>query len=307
MGEHQVTSLFVAPTALRAVRQKDSTLELIKKYDVSSLKRLFVAGERCDPDTSRVFARALGVPLYDNWWQTETASPICGFQDDAIGRKDGSTSLPMPGYDLHVLTEEGQAVLEPGVPGPLAVKLPLPPGTFPTLWKNDEGYKKAYMTSFEGYYETGDAGTVDADGYVTVLERTDDVISVAAHRISCGALEASVKAHPDVNDCAVVGAADALKGQVPVALVVLQDGVKCDQAKLGKELVERVRRDVGPIAALAAVGVVSQLPKTRSGKVLRKNIRGLASGKSVPVPGTIENPAAMESIVAALSQLGFPR
>jgi len=305
--EHRVKGFFVAPTGLRAVRQKDPKLELIGKYDVSVLRNLFVAGERCDPETSRTFASALNVTVIDNWWQTETGSPICGFQDDAVGRKDGSTSLPMPGYDLAVVDDDGKAVTEPGVPGPIVARLPLPPGTFPTLWNNDEGYKRAYMSTFEGCYATGDAGTIDADGYVTVLERTDDVINVAAHRLSCGTLEASIKAHPDVNDCAVVGAHDDVKGQVPVALVVLMDGVHRDQSAVAQDLIAKVRQDVGPIATPAAVGVVEQLPKTRSGKVLRKNIRGLADGKPVPVPGTIENPDAMEIVADKLHSLGFPR
>jgi len=305
--EHRVRSFFVAPTGLRAVRQKDPKLELIRGYDVSCLRNLFVAGERCDPETSRTFASALGVTVIDNWWQTETGSPICGYQDDAVGRKDGSTSLPMPGYDIAVCDEEGKAVTEPNVPGPLVVRLPLPPGTFPTLWNNDEGYKKSYMSTFEGCYATGDAGTIDADGYVTVLERTDDVINVAAHRLSCGALEASIKEHADVNDCAVVGAHDAIKGQVPVALVVLMDGVQRAHSEVTQDLIAKVRKDVGAIATPAAVGIVEQLPKTRSGKVLRKNIRGLADGKPVPVPGTIENPAAVEVVAGKLRDLGFPR
>jgi len=305
--EHKVKGFFVAPTGLRAVRQKDPKLELIGKHDVSGLRTLFVAGERCDPETSRTFAKALNVPVVDNWWQTETGSPICGFQDDAVGRKDGSTSLPMPGYDIAIMGEGDQAVTEPDVPGPIVARLPLPPGTFPTLWNNDEGYKRSYMSTFEGCYATGDAGVIDADGYVTVLERTDDVINVAAHRLSCGTLEASIKAHPDVNDCAVVGAHDAVKGQVPVALVVLMDGVARGHDEVARDLVSKVREDVGPIATPAAVGVVEQLPKTRSGKVLRKNIRGLADGKPVPVPGTIENPAAMEVVASKLQSLGFPR
>lgn len=304
--QHKVRGFFVAPTGLRAVRKEDPRLEFISKYDISTLRTLFVAGERCDPETSRTFAEALGVPVFDNWWQTETGSPICGFQDDAIGRKDGSTSLPMPGYEICVMDEDGQPTSEADVPGPLAAKLPLPPGTFPTLWNNDAGYVKSYMEFYKGYYSTGDAGFVDADGYVTVLERTDDVINVAAHRISCGSLEASIKAHPDVNDCAVVGAACPVKGQVPVVLVVLMDGVTHTHAEVAQDLTKKVREDVGAIATPAAIGVVDQLPKTRSGKVLRKNIRGLADGKPVPVPGTIENPAAVDLVAAKLADLGLP-
>jgi propionyl-CoA synthetase len=304
--QHKVRGFFVAPTGLRAVRKEDPRLESISKYDISTLRTLFVAGERCDPETSRTFAEALGVPVFDNWWQTETGSPICGFQDDAIGRKDGSTSLPMPGYEICVMGENGQPTSDVDVPGPLAAKLPLPPGTFPTLWNNDAGYVKSYMEAYKGYYSTGDAGVLDADGYVTVLERTDDVINVAAHRISCGSLEASIKEHPDVNDCAAVGTACPVKGQVPVVLVVLMDGVTRTHAEVARDLTEKVREDVGAIATPAAIGVVDQLPKTRSGKVLRKNIRGLADGKPVPVPGTIENPAAVDLVAAKLADLGFP-
>lgn len=307
IDEYKVRSFFVAPTALRAVRREDPQLQLISHHDVSSLRTLFVAGERCDPETSRAFAHALDVPVVDNWWQTETGSPICGFQDNGIGRKDGSTSLPMPGYDVGVRDGEGNEIMEPDVPGSLVVRLPLPPGTFPTLWNNEEGYVKGYMSTHKGFYSTGDAGVIDADGYVTVLERTDDVINVAAHRLSCGVLEASIKEHPDVNDCAVVGAADPVKGQVPVALVVLMAGVDRSHDDLVRDLVAKVRNEVGPIATPAAVGVVDQLPKTRSGKVLRKNIRGIADGQPYPVPGTIENPDAIELVSERLATLGFPR
>lgn len=302
--EYRVKSFFVAPTGLRAVRQKDPNLEMIGKYNMSSLKSIFVAGERCDPETSRVFATALGVNMYDNWWQTETGSPICGFQDDTIGRKDGSTSMPMPGYELQVYKDENNKD-EPG--GALIVKLPLPPGSFPTLWNDDSRYVKAYFSSYAGFYESGDAGIIDDDGYVTVLERADDVMNVAAHRLSSGTLEASIKAHEDVNDCAVVGAADPVKGQVPLALVVLMDGVQRTHDDVVKEIVAKVRADCGAIATPAAVGVVEQLPKTRSGKVLRKNIRGLANGTPYPIPGTVENPAAMQVVQRALETLGFPK
>mmetsp|Transcript_25985 Transcript_25985/g.78295 ORF Transcript_25985/g.78295 Transcript_25985/m.78295 type:complete len:397 (+) Transcript_25985:1103-2293(+) len=305
--EYQVRGFFVAPTGLRAVRKMDPALELVRRFDLSGLRNVFVAGERCDPETSRTFARALGTPVFDNWWQTETGSPICGFQYDDAGRKDGSTGLPMPGYDLRVRCEDGADVTEPDAPGALVAKLPLPPGAFPTLWNNDEGYTNGCMSAHQGFYTTGDAGAVDADGYVTVLERTDDVMNVAAHRLSCGAMEASVKEHPDVNDCAIVGAADDLKGQVPLVLVVTMGGVQKTHAEIAAEVVEKVRHDIGAIATPAAVGVVEQLPKTRSGKVLRKNIRGLADGKEYPVPGTIENPMALEVVKAEIERLGFPR
>lgn len=305
--EYKVRGLFLAPTVLRAVRQRDPQAALISKYDISTLRALYVAGERCDPKTSHFFAEATGVPVFDNWWQTETGWPICGFQDDALGRKAGSTSLPMPGYQVVVRSSEPDGeVLQPGEEGDLTVKLPLPPGTFTTVWGGDDRYLKGYMSKYPGFYETGDSGTLDEDGYVTVLERNDDVINVAAHRLSCGATEATIKDHPDVNDCAVVGTADALKGHVPLALIVLQDGVERPHDEILEEVKEKVRRDVGPIATLAACGVVEQLPKTRSGKVLRKNIRGLADGTAFPVPGTIENPAALEAVTEALAAIGYP-
>jgi len=305
--EHKVCGFFVAPTGLRAVRQKDPLGELIQKYDTTSLRRFFVAGERCDPETSNFYADALAVPVFDNWWQTETGYPICGFQDDAIGRKAGSTSLPMPGFDVTVRDETGCLVTEPDVPGPLVIRLPLPPGCFTTLWSNDMGYVQSYLAAYEGYYATGDAGTIDGDGYVTVLERTDDVMNVAAHRLSCGTLEASIKEHPDVNDCAVVGVADEIKGQMPIALVVLMDGVERAHVDILSELEVKVRHDVGPIASLAACGVVDQLPKTRSGKVLRKNIRCLANGMATRVPGTIENPQGLDVVTQKLRDLGYPK
>lgn len=303
--EYKVKSFFVAPTGLRVVRQKDPQLDLLQKYDTSSLENLFVAGERCDPDTSRFFASKLGVGTYDNWWQTETGSPICGFQDDAVGRKDGSTSLPMPGYALSVVAaEDGSG---DGHGGALVAKLPLPPGTFPTLWNDAARYKQAYFSSHAGYYTSGDVGVIDDDGYVTVLERDDDVMNVAGHRLSSGTIEAAIKAHEAVNDCAVVGAADPIKGQVPLAMVVLMESVETPLEEVKKELNTKVRAECGGIATLAAVGFVDQLPKTRSGKVLRKNIRGLADGKPYPVPGTIENPAAMQVIEDTLKSLGLPK
>lgn len=224
-SEYKVRGFFVAPTGLRAVRREDPHGKLSKAYDLSKMRRIFVAGERCDPETSSFYSEHIGVPVFDNWWQTETGYPICGFQDQAIGRKDGSASLPMPGYDVQIRLEDGSPATEPGQVGDIVIKLPLPPGTFPTLWNNDEGYKEQYMDKYPGFYLTGDAGFIDADGYVTILERTDDVMNVAAHRLSAGTLEAVIKAHPDVNDCAVIGVADPLKGEVPIVLFVLNADV----------------------------------------------------------------------------------
>jgi propionyl-CoA synthetase len=306
ISQHRVTGFFVAPTALRAIRKEDPKLELMKRYDISCLKAFFVAGERCDPATAVAFSAALGMDVIDNWWQTETGWPICGFQDDAIGMRPGSTSLPFPGYDLQVLNDAGEP-LPRGSQGTLAVKLPLPPSCFPTLWNNDQGYIDGYMTMFPGYYATGDAGVIDSDGYVTVLERTDDVINVAAHRLSTGSIEAVVKAQIGVSDAAVVGTIDEQKGQVPIALVVLNSEGIAKEAAVMQSIREAVRSEIGAIATLAGVAKVEQLPKTRSGKVLRKNIRGLADGKPIPVPGTIDNIEAMDLCVSALASLGYPK
>jgi len=305
--EHQVNSLFTAPTALRAIRREDQNCDLVKDYNMSSLRNVFLAGERCDPATSNFFQQALGVRIVDNWWQTETGHSICGLQYDDVGSKAGSTSLPLPGYNVSVRLTDGSHATFPNQPGDLVVKLPLPPGNFPTLYKDDKGYLAKYMSKYPGYYETGDSGVIDKDGYVTVLERTDDVMNVAAHRLSCGTMEAVIKAHPDINDCAVVGVSDELKGEVPLALIVLQDGVDLPVDDILVEVNQKVRADIGAIATLAAVGIVEDLPKTRSGKVLRKNIRGIAGGKDVAVPGTIDRYEAIDVVTATLKELGYPK
>jgi len=306
MSQHQVRGFFVAPTALRAIRKEDPELQLLKKYDMSALRGFFVAGERCDPATAKAFSAALGMEVIDNWWQTETGWPICGFQDDLIGMRPGSCGKPFPGYDLQVLDDAGQP-LPRGSVGTLAVKLPLPPSCFPTLWNNEKGYINSYMTLFPGFYATGDAGVIDADGYVTVLERTDDVINVSAHRLSTGTIEAVVKAQEGVSDAAVVGALDATKGQVPLALVVLNSAGMSKLSSVLESIKAAVREEIGAIASLAGIASVEQLPKTRSGKVLRKNIRGLADGKPVPVPGTIDNPQALDLVIEALASIGYPK
>ncbi|CAE7768849.1 ACSS3, partial [Symbiodinium necroappetens] len=305
--EYQVRALFLAPTALRAIRRVDPDGELVRKYNLSCLRSLFVAGERSDPETPRFYASILNVGYYDNWWQTETGHPICGLQEDSVGRKDGSAGLPLFGYDVAVFDERGHIMQEPNHAGHLVVKLPLPPGTFPSLWNNDEGFLKSYLEEFPGYYNSGDSGVIDDHGYVSVLERSDDVINVAAHRLSCGQIEACIKAHPDINDCAVVGATDELKGQVPIALLVLMDATSRAKEDIVQEVKARVRHDIGAIASLAAAEVVEQLPKTRSGKVLRKNIRGMADGKLPPIPGTIENPPALDFALNGLKRMGYAK
>ncbi|GAB5360597.1 hypothetical protein AAMO2058_000641100 [Amorphochlora amoebiformis] len=300
--KYQVRSMFTAPTALRAIRKEDPNGEYSKKHDLSSLKHLFCAGERCDPCTVNHFADRLDVHFIDNWWQTETGWTVCGMHDTLLGAKPGSASLPLPGYDVHVLDDHGSEV-EDGKSGSLAIKLPLPPGSFINL-HNDEKRYQEYFSEFSGYYSTGDAGVIDTDGYVTVLERTDDVINVAAHRLSSGQIEEAIKSHPAVNDCAVVGAHHSLKGQVPVAFVVLIDESQYkEQETIFNEIKMKVREDVGPIASLKGIIAVTMLPKTRSGKVLRKNIRAMIDGKQMKVPGTIEEPAAMDVIKDAIVAL----
>eukprot|EP00466_Bigelowiella_natans_P010706 jgi/Bigna1/48318/estExt_Genewise1.C_250103 len=307
--QYNVRNMFTAPTALRAIRKEDPHGKESKKYDLSHISSLFVAGERCDPSTSMHFADLLGVRVVDNWWQTETGWCICGLQDDDIGTRPGSASLPLPGYDVTVLNDKGEK-LENGTEGHLALKLPLPPGAFSGLYNDEKRYLN-YFEEFPGYYSTGDAGVIDLDGYVTILERTDDVINVAAHRLSSGQIEAVIKAHPSVNDAAVIGASDPIKGQVPVAFVVLSD----DPFDGGKgtagysieeilaEIRQKVRSEVGPIATLKELIHVDVLPKTRSGKVLRKNIRGIVDGVDIPIPGTIEDMAAIDVIQHAVNKM----
>jgi len=306
ISEHKVVGFDTAPTALRAIRKEDPNLELVKQYDISSLKGLFVNGERCDPATGQAFSAAIGMDVVDNWWQTETGWPICGLQDDAIGMKPGSCGMPCPGYDLQILDDKGNE-LPRGQVGSLALKLPLPPACFPTLWEDDKRFISSYHEEFPGYYASGDAGLIDEDGYVQVLERTDDVINVAAHRLSTGNIEAVVKAMPGVSDAAVVGAADDFKGQVPLALVVFNADVNGKENDIMEQIKVAVRNEVGAIASLGGIAAVDQLPKTRSGKVLRKNIRGLADGKPVLIPGTCENPQALDLIEAVLKGMGYPK
>ncbi len=294
---------FTAPTGLRAVKQQDPEGAQIARHDLSRLDTLFLAGERCDPPTAIWIAEKLGKPVVDHWWQTETGWPItAGFAGLGLFPfKPGTTGRPAPGYDLQVLDDQG-AVLPRGQTGNLAVRLPLPPGCAPTLWQNAEGFRSSYLADFPGWYRTGDAGVIDAEGDVSVMGRTDDVINVAGHRLSTGAMEGVLAAHPDVAECAVVGIADALKGQVPLGLVVLKAGVSRPEAEIAAELVALVRERIGPVAAFRDARVVKRLPKTRSGKILRNAIRRLADGEAGPVPATIEDPAALDEIAAALGR-----
>ncbi|GAA1168747.1 propionyl-CoA synthetase [Ornithinimicrobium humiphilum] len=298
--EHGAVAAFTAPTAIRAIKKQDPDGELVKAYDLSTLRTLFLAGERLDPDTWQWATDQLGVPVIDNWWQTETGWPIAinpvGTAQFEI--RPGSPALPTVGYDVRVLDERGEEV-PPGTEGAICIKLPLPPGTLPTLWRDDERYVSSYLSAYDGYYLTGDGGFVDEDGYLYVMGRTDDVLNVAGHRLSTGSLEEALAGHPAVAECAVIGVADSLKGQVPRALVVLKAGIDLDEKgteQLEAELVQRVRDEVGAVAALRQVDVVEALPKTRSGKILRKTMRQIADGQEAQVPSTIEDPSVLEAL-----------
>ena len=295
--EHGVKSLFTAPTAFRAIKKEDPDAEYAGRYDLSSLKYLFLAGERLDPETYHWASEHLGIPVIDHWWQTETGWPIVANPAgiELLPIKPGSPTVPLPGWDVRVLDPSGNPA-EPGIDGAIVVKLPLPPGAFPTLWNDDERFVESYMKAFDGYYLTGDGGRVDADGYVYVMGRTDDVINVAGHRLSTGGMEEVLAAHPDVAECAVIGVADPMKGQIPRGFVVLKSGVQRDEGDLAAELVQMVREQVGAVASLKDVAVVAALPKTRSGKILRKTMREIADGNQAPVPATIESADVLDAL-----------
>jgi propionyl-CoA synthetase len=299
--QYGVTGLLTAPTAIRAIRREDPTAELVREYDLSSLRALFLAGERLDPDTYSWAVEALGVPVVDNWWQTETGWPIAsnlrGF--DPMPIKPGSPSSPVPGFDVRVLGDDGHEVAA-NESGAICIRLPLPPGALPTLWNDDERFVASYLSTFPDYYLTGDGGHVDADGYLYVMGRTDDVLNVAGHRLSTGAIEAALLLHPTVAECAVIGVADQIKGQVPRGFVVLKAGARAEPAQLSRELVALVREQVGAIAAPKDVTVVEGLPKTRSGKILRKSMREIADAGVTVVPSTIEDPTVLDRLRGAL-------
>ncbi|WP_410564592.1 propionyl-CoA synthetase [Amycolatopsis sp. cmx-4-61] len=301
IAEHGVQALFTAPTALRAVKKVDPDARELAKYDLKEFRTLFMAGERLDPETYHWAHEKLGVPVVDHWWQTETGWPIAanprGLEPMAV--KAGSATKPVPGWDVRILDQAGEE-LPAGREGAITVKLPLPPGSLPTLWGDDERYREAYLSRYEGHYLTGDSGYFDEDGYLFVMGRTDDVINVAGHRLSTGSMEAVLAAHPAVAECAVIGVADQLKGQLPRGFVVLKAGADVDAGRLRDELVTMVRRDIGPVAAFRDVSIVDALPKTRSGKILRKTMRAIADGRDEAVPSTIEDPSVLEAIRAAL-------
>ncbi len=301
-AEHRVRVLFTAPTAIRAIKQQDPEAALMRRHDLSRLEALFLAGERCDPPTAIWAAERLGKPVVDHWWQTETGWPItAGFRGFGLtAPKPGAGGRPSPGYDVQALDDAG-AVLPRGQSGNLAIRLPLPPGCAPTLWHNEDGFRTAYLADFPGWYRTGDAGVIDADGDVWVMGRTDDIINVAGHRLSTGAMEEVLAAHQDVAECAVVGAKDALKGQTPLGLVVLKAGVNRPSEDITAELVALVRERIGPVAAFKEARIVPRLPKTRSGKILRASIRRLADGEPPNPPPTIDDPAALDEVRAAIA------
>jgi propionyl-CoA synthetase len=303
--EHRVESLFTAPTAVRAIKKEDPDGRLLAGRDISSLRALFMAGERLDPDTYEWAGRTLGVPVVDNWWQTETGWPIAanlrGLEPMPI--KPGSPTVPVPGYQVEVLDDQGRP-LPPGQEGAICLKLPLPPGTLPTLWGDDDRYVASYLSAYDGYYLSGDGGYLDEDGYLYVMGRTDDVINVAGHRLSTGSMEAVIATHPAVAECAVIGAADPLKGQLPRGFVVLKAGVEADPDEVARELVAMVRDEIGAVAAFKDVTVVGGLPKTRSGKILRKTMREIADGKEATVPSTIEDVGVLEQLRPALRKDG---
>ena len=302
ISEYKVAAFFTAPTALRAIKKEDPKGSLIANYDLSGLRTLFLAGERADPDTVRWAEQALGIPVIDHWWQTETgwaiaANPI-GLE--ALPVKPGSPTVPMPGYDIHILDEDGHAVPQ-GQLGNIVVKLPLPPGCLPSLWNADERFGPSYTDHFPGYYKTADAGYRDEDGYLFIMGRTDDIINVAGHRLSTGAMEEVLSSHKDVAECAVIGAADALKGELPIGFIVLKAGVERDAKDIESEIVALVRERIGPVAAFKTVRVVGRLPKTRSGKILRGTIKKIADKADFKIPATIDDPAILDEIGAILS------
>ncbi len=304
---HKVKSFFTAPTALRAIKREDPEGALIDDYNLRSLQALYLAGERADPDTIRWAQRNLRVPVIDHWWQTETgwaiaANPL-GIEELPV--KIGSPSVAMPGYDVQVLDEGGHPV-PAGTLGAIAVKLPLPPGTLPTLWNAEDRFRKAYLTQFPGYYETGDAGYVDEDGYLYIMARTDDVINVAGHRLSTGAMEEVLSNHPDVAECAVIGVADELKGQVPLGFLCLNKGSNRPHDVVIRECVNLIRDQIGPVAAFKLACVVDRLPKTRSGKILRATMGKIADGLDYKMPATIDDPAILGEIADSLRAIGYP-
>ncbi len=308
ISQHGVGALFTAPTAFRAIKKEDPGGEYVKKYDLSRFRALFLAGERCDPDTLVWAQEMLGVPVIDHWWQTETGWAIAAncMGIEPLPVKPGSPTRAVPGYDVRVLDDQGRD-LPAGEMGSITVKLPLPPGCLPTLWNNEEGYRKAYLEQYPGHYVTSDGGYRDEDGYLWIMGRIDDVINVAGHRLSTGAMEEVLAAHPAVAECAVLGVADALKGQSPLGLIVVKAGVEVTEEQLVPELVALMREKIGPVADFKQALLVKRLPKTRSGKILRGTVRSMADGTPYKAPATIDDPAILDEIGEDLGRLGYPK
>jgi len=306
VSQHKVRALFTAPTAFRAIKREDYNGDFVRKYDMSCLRALFLAGERCDPNTLQWARKLLQVPVIDHWWQTETGWPV-GANCLGLGMlpvKPGSCSTPVPGYDVRVLDAQGTE-MPPARIGNIVIKLPLPPGCLPTLWNNDAGYVKSYLSTYPGYYLTADAGYKDEDGYLWIMSRTDDIINVAGHRLSTGAMEEVLASHPDVAECAVVGVADETKGEIPLGLVVLKSGVRRANGEIITELIQLVRDRIGPVAFFKLATVVKRLPKTRSGKIVRGTIKKIADGVEYPIPPTLDDPAILDEIKDDLRALGY--
>lgn len=306
ISEHKVVSLFTAPTAFRAIKKEDPEGKLIKDYDLSMLRSLFLAGERADPDTIQWAEKELDIPVYDHWWQTETGWTIAG---NPVGLGDlpvkyGSSTVAMPGYDIQILDDECNE-LATGETGAISVKLPLPPSCLPTLWRNDKRFQESYLDDFPGYYMTSDAGYMDEDGYVYIMARTDDIINVAGHRLSTGGMEEVIATHPDVAECAVIGMADKLKGQIPAGFIVLNSGVDRGTGEVETEVVKLVREKIGPVAAFKLAMTVPRLPKTRSGKILRGTMRSIADGAEYKMPATIDDPVILDEITDVLKGRGI--
>jgi len=308
ISDHKVSNFFTAPTAFRAIKRMDPKGELKQKYDLSNLRALFLAGERADPDTVKWAENLLKIPIIDHWWQTETGYVIAGnpIGIEKLPIKIGSPTVPMPGFDIKVLDSTGKE-LPAGKLGAIAIKLPLPPGTLPTLWNAPERFKSSYLDKYAGYYETGDAGIIDDDGYIYIMARTDDVINVAGHRLSTGAIEEVLANHPDVAECAVIGVSDNLKGQLPVGFLCLTAGVDREHVDIEAECVEMVRKQIGPVAAFKNAVVVDRLPKTRSGKILRGTMVKIADSKEFKLPATIDDPIILKEIKEALTTIGYAK
>jgi len=306
ISDHRVKVLFTAPTAFRAIKREDHAGDYLRQYDLKEFRTLFLAGERCDPDTLLWAEERLGVPVIDHWWQTETGWPV-GANFAGLGLlpvKPGSCGRPVPGYEVRVLDDEGTPLPENQI-GNIVIKLPLPPGCLPTLWNNDAAYLESYLDSYPGYYKTADAGYIDEDGYLWIMSRTDDIINVAGHRLSTGALEEVLAGHVDVAECAVIGVTDELKGEVPLGLVVLKKGVARPHEEIVNELIQLVREKIGPVACFKLATVVDRLPKTRSGKIVRGTIKKIADGADYRVPPTIEDATVLDEITANLDSIGL--